>query len=405
VAFSPSGNLLASSSREDGSTRLWDIWSGKSLIRGSGRLLGFSRRGKRLAFQTVGRMGIWEVAEGVECRWLQPRGERTAAWRNYRGQESIDYSPDGRLLATAGGDGVRLWDTATTQELAYLPIGYHEDVVFHPSSHQLFTYGRIGLKSWPLATVPGQPGIQIGPGQALEVPPNTGWFHLCCSLDGRVLAVTDDSYAQILVLNVHPPSERVRLKHCPDVISLAVSPDGRWIAAGMVKGTVGIGIWDAHSGRLVQHFPAEKNGTTQFHVAFSPDGQWLVSGGRREYRFWKVGSWEAGPVIAREDLAIYAGPLRSCPLAFSRDGRMLALARSLDQVQLFDPVQQRPLATLTAPNARALSRLCFNHDGTELAASTDNHVVQLWDLRAIRRRLRAMDLDWDLPPYPPTTTR
>ena len=48
-----------------------------------------------------------------------------------------------------------------------------------------------------------------------------------------------------------------------------------------------------------------------------------------------------------------------------------------------------------------ISQLCFNHDGTELAASTDNHVVQLWDLRSIRRQLRAMKLDWDLPAYPP----
>jgi hypothetical protein len=33
--------------------------------------------------------------------------------------------------------------------------------------------------------------------------------------------------------------------------------------------------------------------------------------------------------------------------------------------------------------------------------STDDHVVRLWDLRAIRARFAGMGLDWDLPSYPP----
>jgi hypothetical protein len=49
-----------------------------------------------------------------------------------------------------------------------------------------------------------------------------------------------------------------------------------------------------------------------------------------------------------------------------------------------------------------MTAVCFNHDGTELAASTENHVVQLWDLRAIRRQLVALNLDWDMTPYPET---
>lgn len=77
---------------------------------------------------------------------------------------------------------------------------------------------------------------------------------------------------------------------------------------------------------------------------------------------------------------------------------MLAIAPSQHQVLLFDFVNRRELTTLTAPDAHTLSRLCFNHDGTELAASTDNHVVQLWDLRAIRRQLASIDLDWNIPP-------
>src|SRR5207302_9595369 len=43
----------------------------------------------------------------------------------------------------------------------------------------------------------------------------------------------------------------------------------------------------------------------------------------------------------------------------------------------------------------------FSPDGSQLAVTTMGHVIQLWDLRDIRRKLQALSLDWDAPPYPP----
>jgi WD40 repeat protein len=226
------------------------------------------------------------------------------------------------------------------------------------------------------------------------VPTNTGWFHLSTSQDSRVLAVTNDRHWEIILLKVDAPFERVRpgIWDCRDVVSLALSGDGKWVAAGMVKGKIGIAIWDTKSGGSVpvHRFPAKDDGTGQFQVAFSPDDRWLLTGGPSECRFWEVGSWKPGPVITRDYTASPGWP--GGPFAFSRDGRLLAVARSNDQFQLFDLLNQRELATFIAPDAQILSQLCFNHDGTQLAASTFNHVIRLWDLRAIRRQLREMNL-------------
>ena len=46
---------------------------------------------------------------------------------------------------------------------------------------------------------------------------------------------------------------------------------------------------------------------------------------------------------------------------------------------------------------------CFTPDGTRLIYVTNGKEggIHVWDLRAIRRGLKAMDLDWDTPEYPP----
>jgi WD40 repeat protein len=67
-------------------------------------------------------------------------------------------------------------------------------------------------------------------------------------------------------------------------------------------------------------------------------------------------------------------------------------------VQLIDPSRGQELATLEAPDAQAVTALCFSPDGSRLAVARGDigsHVIQLWDLRLVRRQLRAMRLDWN----------
>ena len=60
---------------------------------------------------------------------------------------AADVSPDGRLLATGDGDGVRLWEADTGRELAQLKAGRCETVLFHPDGQSLISSGESGLVS------------------------------------------------------------------------------------------------------------------------------------------------------------------------------------------------------------------------------------------------------------------
>jgi hypothetical protein len=118
-----------------------------------------------------------------------------------------------------------------------------------------------------------------------------------------------------------------------------------------------------------------------------------------DYRFYRIGTWHAGLVLARGVEESTPGPL-----AFARDAGVLAIARTLTDVQLVDPTTGRALATLQGPEPRQVSWLCFSPGGDRLAVATAGDHVQLWDLGLIQQQLAAMGLDWDRPPDPPTAS-
>jgi tetratricopeptide (TPR) repeat protein len=128
----------------------------------------------------------------------------------------------------------------------------------------------------------------------------------------------------------------------------------------------------------------------------TPDGRWLVTAppGDAPMRRWEMGTWQPGGTLPRPS----AKPLSLTP---SPDGSVL-VSMEPSPPRFFHPTTGKELATLEAPrNFGGAAGSRFSPDGTWLAVSTGNHTIHVWDLRAIRRGLAALDLDWDLPAYRP----
>ena len=403
--FAHTGYLLATSSY-DGTTRLWDAAAGEPLLTEPGRLLGFAPDDRRLAFRSGGTIGVWDVAAAPECRTLHPgmlgnRSER----RDATGVLSADVSPDGRLVATSDGDGVRLWESDTGRELAHLKAGFCETVLFHPDGQRLISSSRWGLYRWPIRPDPGPDAICIGPPELLRESAGTEWSKATWLPDHRTLALIDNANARVLFVDSghpHPDWSRAAALDSGEnrrMTTVAVSPDGRWLAVGGWL-EAGVRIWNLSRRRLERILrPKDTVGDTTFFIGFSPDGRWLISNtlhnAGKFYQFWRVGTWEPGLRIDQER----NGTARHPP-AFTGDGRLMALGIAPDQVLLADAATGRELARLTTLQPVTPTPLLFSPDRTKLIVSTNQKTVLVWDLRQIRDQLAPMGLDWDAPPYP-----
>jgi WD40 repeat protein len=172
----------------------------------------------------------------------------------------------------------------------------------------------------------------------------------------------------------------------PSEIVMAVSPDGRWIAAGAHDdpGQPGAIVWETATGKRAGEIPARP---FQCRVGFSPDGRWLLTTGG--CRLWEAGTWRPGPVLG------------GVAAAFAPDGKLLAVDGGEGVVQLVDPATGREYARLASTGeTRSLPR-CFSPDGELLVLEgEESRALHVWDQRAERANLRPLGLDWDRPPYP-----
>ncbi len=408
VQFAHSGYLLATSSW-DGTTRLWDGVSGEPLAMAPGGLLGrFAPDDRRLAFRVGSRVGVWDIDVAPECRTLHPGmlGNRSEATMNV-GITSADVSPDGELIATSDADGVRLWESDTGREQAHLKSGQIDSVLFHPDGGSLFTSGRWGVDHWPIRPDPdgAAAALSIGPPELLWANASKDRVYSSWLPDRRTLALIDNANARVLLIDSihpHPLWTRTPALDSGDnyrMTSVAVSSDGRWLAAGGWK-EAGVRVWDLRRRRLERILtPKEPLGDKSYFAGFSPDGRTLVSTVSSDaglcYQFWRMGTWEPGLRIDPER----NGGVLYRPV-FTGDGRVMALGIAPDQVLLADAATGRELARLTTLRPVSPAPMVFSPDSTKLIARTNQKTVLVWDLRRIRDQLHSRGLDWEAPLYP-----
>ncbi len=397
LTFSHAGHLLISTGWDE-TIRIWDPIGGDQLVRGEGELARLAPTDDRLSAlgprtMTLSVCGKWPTA-GSAGRYITAPSERRSS-RRVGSVCSVDFQLNGRLMASTASDGIRLWDAERAIEVGHIPRPGSTCARFHPSGDQMLTLGDLVLERWPIRSSEPAGGaaiVTVGPPVCVyrfdEVDEAA---EVCWSQDGQSFAAADYQKDRALVFSSVDPARRIELGPHPGIRFVSLSPDGRWTATGTWKGW-NIKVWENATGKMVWEQP---NGSAI--VQFSPDGLWLVSSDREGSHFWRTGSWQIEHDI--DPVAAFA------PFAFTHDGKLLACSKpdAGRVVKLIEVATGAEVATLEAPQPRSPSGLSFNSDGSVLAVATMNQTIQLWDLRAVRRGLGEIGLDWNQPAYAPSS--
>ncbi|MFG3343854.1 trypsin-like peptidase domain-containing protein [Streptomyces sp. NPDC048018] len=356
IAFSPQGSTLVSGST-DSTALLWDAATGRRL-----RKLEHPGPVYSVAFNRVGTTVAVGGADGTVQLWSTATGAARST-ESGSAVASVAFSPDGRTFATGSDNVVQLWDTATGAALTSL-FGHTDDVqsvAFSPNGRILASAGLDRtVRLWD---------TRSGAVRATRAGHPAGVLSVAIDPAGKTLA-SSDTFGYVRLTDLADGAVRAPVaRHDGGVHAVAFSPDGHTLATGGMDSKVR--LIDVPTGRtlrtLAEH-AAEVHG-----VAFSPKGDLLASvAGDRTVVLWDPGTGKRLDVLEQQANGIN-------DVAFSPDGRILATAGSDAHVRLWDVATAKLRSTLVGHTSQVTS-VAFSSDGHTLASGSSDRTVRLWDI-------------------------
>ena len=291
VAFSPDGQIVASSTRTPG-TKTIEFWraSDGALLRTLTLPLPNAEDISAITFSPDARLLATSHVHGTVRLWRASDGHLVYALPG--AGNNIAFSPDGQLLATASKDGkARLWRMADGTLLRLVIQGRMLDmpaIAFSPDGKILATSaGEAGI---PLRKPPFPRDTKlwrVSDGKLLRtIKGHTSWASfvpLIFSPDGQTLAAGQGSQIWLWRIGDGTLLRKLRFHHW--AVNLAsFSPDGKILVSGAADPHVtGVGrgeiaIWRARDGELLHTYDP---GGRVWAAALSPDSR-LISYGLAE---------------------------------------------------------------------------------------------------------------------------
>ncbi|MGA2418913.1 MAG: WD40 repeat domain-containing protein, partial [Candidatus Acidiferrum sp.] len=316
---------------------------------------------------TDSTLKLWEVSTGLELRTLHPRFAAFA----------VAFSPDRRIFASDGVDGVILWDVQTGNQTRTLEAqSSQQTMAFSPDGRWL-VLGQIDgtIVIWDVLHEFKRRTLVTHSGAIAA---------MVISADSQWLASSGDDETTAKVWNLTTGNlTRTLSGHTKKVTSISFSPDGHMIATASLDQS--LRVWNPATGTQLRQLTSGWDDSDQgylhvgvlFSVAFSPDGKSLLAG----ENIWNNYVWDAKSFELRTQFQ--SSSTLPNPTPFLPDGSaFIGLDEESLSPEIYDTNSGHSLlsfsahGTRDAPNPKSLA---FMPNGHSLLLGFVNS-FDLWDL-------------------------
>ncbi len=341
IVFSPDGKRLASCSH-DMTVKLRDATNGRETLTLKGHRdavtgVAFTPDGKRIVSCSHDQtLKVWDTTSGNELLTLIGHTSYVTG---------VVISHDGKRLASVSWDSTaRLWDAESGQELLTVNGHSHRvnSVAFSPDGKRLATASDDRtVKIWDISLSPkDKTSAASRPMPAKEVERPVTFS----AETARVTQATQDDPLTVTLKG-----------HAESISSLAISPDGKWLASASSDGVV---VWDVADRK--PRFTLRSHGQYAISsVAISPDGKRLAAGVEKVVKVWDAAT-------GAELLSLDGKTGRVNGIAFSSDGQRIASATQDQTVTVWDSTSGKVIDSLKE-KLQSFGAIAFSPDGQWLA--------------------------------------
>ena len=264
----------------------------------------FSPDGKLIATASKdGTARVWEVSTGRVLKELK----EAPGTSNEDGPPTVrvaKFSHDGESLLVSGSDGmVRIWETVTWQPVFAFRVSNRQvnDATFSPDDKHILTGSGSTVRVWDAGT--RQMLKEVGGF-------SSGIDDVSLSADGNLIVVSEGEGVSVFDASSWQPVAQFKDPQPFEEFSAALSPDGKLV---LVTGSPTPWLWEVGTRKKV----AELHGHTApvQRAKFSADGQFVLTVSEDSTaRVWDTENWRSVLVLRGHKDMLFAA-------AFSPDGK------------------------------------------------------------------------------------